>query len=194
MNKFFETLSGYTMGKVGIIALAVAGLYWYMIYNDGSALDQQIASIGQQLQQEEAKKTDTDATLKQVREMQEKVGQLTAKYQEISRRLPADLFSIDINKAIDGFAKTSGVSLKLKKPGDNIKKEVVEEVPVDVSLEGTYAELAQFVYIVASAEKMSRVKNVVITEIAPGSKKLKFDGQVVGYKLAPEKEKLEPKQ
>ncbi|MNL16444.1 Pilus assembly protein, PilO [compost metagenome] len=193
MNKLFETLAGYPYNKVMLIAAAVTGLYWYALYDDGSALDGQIVSVSQQLAEEETKKKDTDATLKQVREMQEKVGLLTAKYQEISRRLPADLFSIDINKAIDGFVKTAGVDLKAKKPGENIKKEVVEEVPVDVSLEGTYAQLAQFVYVVSTAERMSRVKNVVISEPAPGSKILRFEGQVVGYKLAPEKENLEKK-
>ncbi|MNY69649.1 hypothetical protein D3C86_2076180 [compost metagenome] len=45
----------------------------------------------------------------------------------------------------------------------------------------------QFVYYVSSAERLSRVKNVVITEATDRSaKKLKFAGEVVGYKLAPE--------
>ena len=121
MNKFFETLAGYPYNKVMLIAAAAAGLYWYALYDDGSALDAQIVSVSQQLSEEETKKKDTDATLKQVREMQEKVGLLTAKYQEISRRLPADLFSIDINKAIDGFVKTAGVDLKAKKPGEKFR-------------------------------------------------------------------------
>ncbi len=47
--------------------------------------------------------------------MQEKVGQLSQKYEEISRRLPSVLFSIDINKAIDDFARNAGVSVKSKK-------------------------------------------------------------------------------
>ncbi len=191
MNKFFETLSSYSFGKVGVIALVAAGLYWYMLYDDGSAIDAQISAVSQQLREQESKKADTDNTLKQVREMQEKVGQLTAKYQEISRRLPTDLYSIDINKAIDSFAKASGVSIKLKRPGDNIKKEVVEEVPVDVSVEGTFAQISQFVYVVTSAEKMTRVKNVVISESADGAKRLKLDAQVVGFKLAPEAQKSE---
>lgn len=189
MNKLFDTLAVQTIGKILVIGLALTGLYWNFIYDDGSAVDAQIATVNQQLQEEENKKKDTDATLKQVQEMQEKVGQLSQKYQEISRRLPAVLFSIDINKAIDDFARNAGVSVKSKKPGENVKKEVVEEVPVEVSLEGSYAELAQFTFLVSTAERMARVQNIVVTEAEPGSKKLKFDGQVVGYKLAPEEKK-----
>ncbi|WP_347357058.1 type 4a pilus biogenesis protein PilO [Bdellovibrio sp.] len=189
MNKIFDTLAVQTIGKILMIGLALTGLYWNFIYDDGSAVDAQIATVNQQLQEEENKKKDTDATLKQVQEMQEKVGQLSQKYQEISRRLPAVLFSIDINKAIDDFARNAGVSVKSKKPGENVKKEVVEEVPVEVSLEGSYAELAQFTFLVSTAERMARVQNIVLTESEPGSKKLKFEGQVVGYKLAPEEKK-----
>lgn len=189
MNKIFDTLAVQTIGKILMIGLALTGLYWNFIYDDGSAVDAQIATVNQQLQEEENKKKDTDATLKQVQEMQEKVGQLSQKYQEISRRLPAVLFSIDINKAIDDFARNAGVSVKSKKPGENVKKEVVEEVPVEVSLEGSYAELAQFTFLVSTAERMARVQNIVLTESEPGSKRLKFEGQVVGYKLAPEEKK-----
>ncbi|WP_374001370.1 type 4a pilus biogenesis protein PilO [Bdellovibrio bacteriovorus] len=189
MNKIFDTLAVQTIGKILMIGLALTGLYWNFIYDDGSAVDAQIATVNQQLQEEENKKKDTDATLKQVQEMQEKVGQLSQKYQEISRRLPAVLFSIDINKAIDDFARNAGVSVKSKKPGENVKKEVVEEVPVEVSLEGSYAELAQFTFLVSTAERMARVQNIVVSESEPGSKKLKFEGQVVGYKLAPEEKK-----
>ncbi|MGE9744589.1 type 4a pilus biogenesis protein PilO [Bdellovibrio bacteriovorus] len=189
MNKLFDLLAVQTIGKILMIGLGLTAMYWNFMYDDGSSVDAQIVTVNQQLQEEENKKKDTDATLKQVQEMQEKVGQLSQKYQEISRRLPAVLFSIDINKAIDDFARNAGVSVKSKKPGENIKKEVVEEVPVEVSLEGTYAELAQFTFLVSTAERMARVQNVVISESEPGSRKLKFEGQVVGYKLAPEEKK-----
>lgn len=189
MNKFFETLATYSYGKALIIGLALGGFYYMTLYNDGSALDSQLVQVNRDLTEQEAKKVETDAALQQVKEMQEKVGQLGAQYQEISRRLPSTLFSIDINRAIDNFARNAGVSVKAKKPGANIKTNVVEEVPVDVELEGSYSELVQFAYYVSSAEKMSRVKNIVITGGPDRAvNKLKFEGQVVGYKLAPEVE------
>lgn len=189
MNKLFELLAIQPIGRMVLFGIMITSFYWYTIYNDGTVIDSQIAEISRELEEEERKKLDTDATLKQVQEMQEKVGQLSLKYQEISRRLPPALFSIDINKAIDDFAKNAGVSVKAKKPGENIKRTVVEEVPVDVTLEGSYSELAQFTYLVSTAERMARVKNVVVTHADTNAKKLKFEGQVVGYKLAPDEKK-----
>lgn len=191
MNKLFDSLAMQQISHILLIGLALTVGYFFFVYDDGSSIDAQIIALDEQVQAEEARKKDTDATLRKVQEMQEKVGQLSVKYQEISRRLPSALFSIDINKAIDDFARGSGVSVKSKRPGENIKREVVEEVPVEIALEGTYAELAQFAFLVSSAERMARVKNVIVSEPEQGtnSKKLRFEGQVVGYKLAPEEPK-----
>ncbi|MGZ3771404.1 MAG: type 4a pilus biogenesis protein PilO [Bdellovibrio sp.] len=189
MNKFYDILAGQQIGRILLVGLALTVFYWWALYNDGSAIDAQIAQVSQQLKQQEEKKKDTDATLKQVQEMQVKVGQLSQKYEQISKRLPSTLFSIDINKSIDELARNAGVSIKSKKPGENVKKPIVEEVPVSVSLEGTYAELAQFTYLVSASERMSRVTNITVTEPESGAKRLRFEGLVVGYKLAPEEKK-----
>lgn len=194
MNKLMESLAAQEVGKILMIGVALTAFYWFSVYDDGSAIDMQAAQITESLQAEEVKKKETDATLNQVKEMQEKVGQLSQKYQEISRRLPEALYSIDINRSIDDFARNAGVSVKMKKPGENIKREVVEEVPVEVQLEGTYAELAQFTYLVSRAERMARTKNVIITGSDDGKKRLKFEGQVVGYKLSADPNKTEKPQ
>ncbi len=186
MNKVFEQLAGIDIPKILILAAGLTVLYWYGMYDDGSALDASIAQLSSQVQEEERKKADTDATLQQVKEMQEKVGQLSLKYQEVAKRLPSVLFSSDINKTIDEFARASGVSVKTKRPGEIVKKPLVEEVPVAISAEGTFAELAQFTYLVSSAERMSRVVGITISLLPDGAKKLKYEGEVVGYKLAPE--------
>ena len=194
MNNFLQVVSVQTMGRVLMLGLFCTFSFWYFLYDDGSNLDNQIGQITSQLQAQEEKKKDTDATLKQVQEMQEKVGLLSQKYEEIAKRLPAALFSIDINKAIDEFARIAAVSVKSKKPGSNVRREVVEEVPVEISIEGTYAQLGQFVYTVSSAERMARTINIVISPSEAGAKQLRLNGTVVGYKLAPQPQKTETPQ
>ena len=197
MKKVYEILAGIDFQKTLIISVVLAIAFYYSpFFEDGSVVQAQIVQMNTQLQVEETKKKETDASLKQVHEMQEKIGRLSSQYLEISRRLPSVLGSIDINKAIDDFARISGVNIKMKRPGEIVKKEIYDEVPVTINIEGSYAELAQFVFMVSSAERMSKVRDIVIESDYQNGKvrgKLKFEGVVMGYKISPEKQKVEKK-
>ncbi len=193
MDKILLQLAAQSMSRILGAAVVVTGLYWMTVYNNGEGHLQNLAAINQELEQEEIKKKDTDATLKQVQEMKDKIGTLSTKYEEISKRLPESLFSIDLNKSIDVYAKESGVGVKNKRPGENKVGEVIEEVPVEVVIEGKYGQVAKFAYLVASAQRMSRLRDVVLSVATaedtgsskPAEMRLKLEGRVVGYKLAP---------
>lgn len=184
MNKIYEKLASMKMSQVLGVGIVAAVFYFFMAYDDGASIKAQMIALNKQIEQELVKKQDTEATLKQETLMKENISKLNQQYIEVSKRLPSTLFSIDINRAIDTFARTASVDVKTKKPGTPVKTEVIDEIPVEVSLEGDYSELAQFVYFVSTAEKLTRVKSFVISkDDKKGSVKLKFEGQVVGYKL-----------
>lgn len=190
MNQLLEKLASLTNGKALIIGLMVGLAYYFMMYDDGSALEQQIGALAGQLQQAEAKKKDTEATLQEEARMKDAVGKLSEQYAFIAKKLPSELKSSEMIRGIDSVAKMAGVSVKLKKPGNVTKKEVVEELPVDVTLEGSYAQIAQFVYYTSNLERLTRVLNFsVVAQDDTKDKPLRFEGQVVSYKLAPEPEK-----
>lgn len=191
MNRITGWLSTASMQSVLIMGLMATAGYWLTLYDDGSGIDRSVAEVVKSLKVEEKKKKDTDASLAYAKQMQERVGKLSQVYQEISRQLPATLYSVQLNKDIEGFALRAGVAVKNKSPGVNAVRGIIEEVPYQVTLEGDYSQLAQFVYIVSMAERMSRVQNIRITDSEQGHKKLKFDAQVVAYKLAPEQKKAE---
>jgi type IV pilus assembly protein PilO len=190
MNQLFEKLAGLSNGKALVIGLMVGLAYYFMMYDDGSALEAQIAAMSGQLQQAEAKKKDTEATLAEEARMKDAVGKLSEQYAFIAKKLPSDLKSSEMIRGIDSVAKMAGVSVKLKKPGTVTKKEVVEELPVDVTLEGSYSQIAQFVFLTSNLERLTRVLNFsVVAQDDAKEKPLRFEGQVVSYKLAPEPEK-----
>ena len=189
MNQIFEKLAGLTNGRALIIGLILGGLYYFMMYDDGSSLQAQIGTLNTQLVAAEAKQKDTEATLQEEARMKDTVGKLSEQYAFIAKKLPSELKSADMVRAIDNVAKTSGVSVKLKKPGTLAKKEVVDELPVDVTLEGNYAQIAQFIYHTSNLERLTRILNFSIIATNPEGGlqgPLKFEGQVVSYKLAPE--------
>lgn len=196
MDKYYILISGQTMNKILGAALLLTAVYYMTMYNDGTSNRATLAAVSEQLQAEEVKKEETDQALKQVQEMKDKIGTLSSKYEEISKRLPEALYSIDLNKGIDVFARQSKVVVINKRPGENKVGEVIEEVPVEVVIEGTYGQIATFAYQIASAQRMSRLRDIVVTVVPTDDPnntkttkatevKLKLEGRVVGYKLAP---------
>jgi len=190
MSQLLEKLAGMTNGKALILGLLLGLAYYSTVYDDGSTLTKQMAVLDTELQTAEAKKKDTEVTLQEEVRMKEAVGKLSQQYAFIATKLPSELKSSEMIRGIDSVAKMAGVSVKMKKPGSVAKKEVVEELPVDVTLEGTYSQIAQFIYYTSNLERLTRVLN--FTLVAPEDRRdapLRFEGQVVSYMLAPEPEK-----
>lgn len=190
MSQLLEKLAAMTNGKALMIGFFLGLAYYLSLYDDGSVLHAQIATINKELETAEAKKKDTEATLQEEARMKEAVGKLSEQYAFIATKLPSELKSADMIRGIDSVAKMAGVSVKMKKPGVVAKKEVVEELPVDVTLEGSYAQIAQFIYYTSNLERLTRVLNFSLSSLENSKETtLRFEGQVVSYKLAPEPEK-----
>ncbi|MBX3035023.1 MAG: type 4a pilus biogenesis protein PilO [Bdellovibrionaceae bacterium] len=186
MNQVFQKLVNYSVAQVAAFGLILGLGYYFFLYDDGSALEAQIASLQGEITREEEKKKETDATLQEEARIKDAVGSLSQQYQEISRRLPNSLSSIELNRHIDSFARNSGASIKARQPMPNTAMEIVEEVPVKITLEGNYGELAEFVYQVALSERVTAMQAFTISNIER-STRLRLEGTVIGYQLAPEK-------
>lgn len=186
MNRLFEKLAALSSGRAMILGLVLAGVYYMTAYDNGDAVTAQIQALNTQISAAELKKKDTEATLKEEATMKEAVGKLSAQYAFISKKLPSDLKSAEMVRAIDTVANVAGVSVKFKKPGTVVQKAVVEELPVDVTLEGNYGQIAKFIYHTSNLERLTRVLNFSVSGPDVKTKNLRFEGQVVSYKLAPE--------
>lgn len=184
MTKFFEKLLTYTIQQLAAFSVVAGMIYYFVLFNDGSSERASIASLDEQLRAEGEKKVETEKVLAEERRMRDAIGLLSQQYQDLSRRIPKKLDSIELNRNIDSFARNSGASIKSRRPEAMIQKEIIEEVPVSISLEGNFGELASFVYLVSSSERVSSMKSFVISssEERRGAR-LRLDGTVVGYQL-----------
>ncbi len=193
MKKFFSTIAFLDLPKILIAAALIGGVYYQFFFDDGAVLTKEVGDLRAQTQQEEQKKKETELSLAEEKRMKEAVGILTEKYQLISKKLPAQLSTFEINTAIETYARETQVKIKSTKPGTAERLEIVEEVPLEFSIEGKYQDLLQFIYNVSVAERLTRLKTLTLVpsggiDHAFFSNILKLDGVIVGYKLAPEKD------
>lgn len=184
MNKFLTRIAFLTTKQVAIIALAAGGLYWYSFFDDGSSLDPQIAALAKQLQEQETKKVQTVSALKERDHLQETLANLTSKYESLSRLVPIDLNSSELNRQIDQLRKTSRINQLSRKPKEIKTGKILDEWPVELKFIGAYNDIAQFIYQASTTEKVMLVRKFTIKAVEPYDGRLNFDINVSAFKLS----------
>lgn len=186
MNELKEKIAMMEFTKIILVAGLIGGMYYMFLFNDGSDLEAQIGSLSSQVAAEESKKAETQKTLAEQDRMSQSLGILNRQYVEISKRIPAELTSVEINKSIDTFSRVSGVSVLARNPLLPIKGEIVEEVPMEIRIRGKTEQVAQFIYLLTTSERILRIKNVDMSADEspdPNSPNVRLDGTIVGFRL-----------
>lgn len=184
MNKLLSRIAFLTTKQVGIIELAAGFFYWYSVFDDGSSLDPQITALTAQLHEQEIKKVQTVSALKERDHLQETLANLTSKYEALSRQVPIDLNSSELNRQIDQLRKTSRINQISRKPADIKTGKILDEWPVELKFIGAYNDIAQFIYQASTTEKVMLVRKFLIKASDPYDGRLNFEITVSAFKLA----------
>ncbi len=186
MSNLLAKLSVLPYNKVAVIGVVFMLFYYLMLFDDGSVITEQIKSMQQQVSAEEVKKRDSEAALQEEAQVKQDVGVLAERFKEASAKLPNDLNSSVMIRAIQRVAKASGSNIKSIRPLKSFISDVVEGQPIDVQVEGEFGQLTLFIYYIASFERIAKMQNfrIVKTDEASKDNKLRLEGQVVSYRYA----------
>lgn len=184
MNKLLTRIAFLTTKQIGFIAIAMGAFYWNFFFDDGSSLQPQIVTLQGQIQQQETKKIQTETALKKRDSLQETLANLTAKYESLSRLVPIEMNSSELNRQIDQLRKTTRINQISKKPLEIARGPILDEWPVEMKFVGAYNDIAQFIYQASITEKVMLVRKFKISSIEPYSGRLSFDISVSAFKIA----------
>lgn len=196
INNILIRLAVMTMQRVAMIGVALAVVYYFTMYNDGSQIEANIQKVQADIQQEEGKAREAEAALKEVERVRAAVGALGEQFRVVSQALPSEVQMADIIRTVDTVSKTAGVSVKSKEPQAVINHEYYEEIPLKISMQGTFSEITMFLYYISSLERVMRVKSFVISVPQAQSSNrgsplspvghLSFEGQIESFRFIPE--------
>lgn len=190
MNKFIEKLVSMTMTQILVFSLGIGGMYYVFIYNDGASFDATLLKLNADRDVQEAKKKETDSILKEEKRIKALVGTLATQFQTVSKKLPTQLSMIEMNRQIAIFSQTSRTRVKNNAPQAIVKKEIIDEVPVKITIDdATFGEIALFIFHASVSERLVRIRDFVINRNEKA--KLKFEGTIIGYRLNAEDPKKE---
>ena len=159
-----------------IIALVVGGGYWFLIKDQISQLEQVASKESDLKQQYEAKayKVSNLAAYKlQMLEMEESFGALL-------KQLPTDTEVPGLLEDITNTGIGSGLEFKSINLKPEVAKEFYVELPINISVTGTYHDIASFVSGVAS---LPRIVTLQDFSISPSKGKSEMNSEVMNMNI-----------
>jgi type IV pilus assembly protein PilO len=187
MNNFFLRMAALTPRKALFVGLILTGVWYFALYNDGSATQARLTIIEQDIQSEKAKEQESDLALKEIAAVQASLGSLSDQFKMVSAQLPTDIQMAEIIRTVDKVSVATGLTVKSKEPRTSVKQDLIEILPLRVSANGTFAEITSFFYYLSTIERIVRVKSFKMTspnEFRKGQR-LSLDADVVSYKFVP---------
>lgn len=178
-------LAFVTSKQLAMLVLGVAGLFYISpFYDDGSNLEGQISSLRSQITEEEQKKVKTQQVLGERDRLQEILSQLTEQYEDLSRRIPTELSSSEVNKTINDLIQSAKLKSLARKPLMEQNIGILDEIPFELELQGTFSDIGQFLYLVSTLERVMLVKSFVINSKQTYNRVLTMKMIVAAYKLS----------
>jgi type IV pilus assembly protein PilO len=197
INNFLLRLAGLTMQKILIFSGVLGVLYYFMIFDDGSAIEANIAGVEQQIRDEENKAKEAESASKEFERVRASVGALSDQFKTVSQQIPSEVQMSEFIRAVDSVSRAAGVATRSKEPRQPINHDFYESIPLKIELDGSFSEVTMFLYYIASMERLMKVKNFVITTPTEAQLalrnggRLSFSGEIISYRFLGDKASAE---
>lgn len=185
-------LASFSFQKCLVFSAILGGVYFLTAFDDGRELEEKIKSAEAQIKEQEVQAQKSEAALKEVEQVRNTVGELSQQFKTVSQALPSEVQMADIIRTVDFVSRKSGVSIKSKEPKPVVNRDYYEEIPLRITLEGSYAEVTTFLFYLASTERIMKVNNFIMSmpgqdrsnrNLGPSVSRLLFEGQVISYRF-----------
>jgi len=166
-------------GQLGVSLFAAAlivGGFYYLWYSDALDREQQKTT---RLQPLETEIKALEVTANKLQEFQREVQLLEAKLETLKRILPPEKETPDLMRRVQYLATQSSLSIKVFTPAAVANKEFYQEVPINVSVEGTYHNLGAFCDRVSRLSRLVNLGNIKIKSMTNPSPTRTITAQTV---------------
>lgn len=191
MNGLYIRLATLSPVKVLILALAMTAAYYMVSYDDGTRTTKAIQKTKSEYAEQQKVAEEGEIALREVEKMRARLIDLGEQYKTVSQALPEQLSMSDVIRNIDGLAALAKVTVKAKEPKPTAIVGKYEQMPIEITVEGSYSEIVQFLYYVGTIDRIMTIGSFSVSSpslsVNPLAKpdRLSFSGQIMSYKMVP---------
>jgi len=159
LERFFAmTPRGRLIAYLGAAAL-LFGLYYTFSYSpNATVLDERRARL-EELEQQQATKT---RQIAQLETLKVRVKELDAKLREALAQLPDQKEIPELLSTVSSLGRESGLELPLFRQKAEVLQDFYAEVPVEMLMKGSYAQLKEFFDKVGGLNRIVNVKDITM--------------------------------
>ncbi len=147
---------------ISITILILGGLAYYVVF---------YSDVSSKIAAAESQQTKLEADLKKAKTAElayqkdlEELARRRERERELNKVLPEQTEYPAFLSSVQSVANSSGVTLSAWTPQSEVKEEYYARVPMEVSLEGRFHQVAKFFYGVGQNERIMNMENISITD------------------------------
>jgi len=168
------------LGVLGLVAL-IALSYFLVI----SPILVRIDALVQRKTQLTAEVTQARAQVAEIERFRREIVELEKRLVLLQDRLPSEKETPTLYRALSSAAEQAGLGVSLFQPKDAKPKDVVNEIPITLSAEGSYHELAKFFERVAGLPRVVTVNDFKMSGLTKARNSMKADMTLATYMYRP---------
>jgi type IV pilus assembly protein PilO len=146
--------------RVGIIAVIAVGIiagYWFLVYQETALHLEQVHAKELELQR---KLSEVRSIAANIDEFEEEIASLQVKLKSVLRQLPNEREIEVVLTDISNLGKTAGVEIKEFQRRPEVENGFYAEVPIALSLEGRYHDVARFFDLLAGLPRIVNMGSI----------------------------------
>jgi type IV pilus assembly protein PilO len=164
------------LGLVGVVVL-VAIAYFVLL----APAQARIETLNQRRTQLTSEVNQAKAQVAEIERFRREIVELEKRLVLLQDRLPSEKETPTLYRALSSAAEQAGLGVSLFQPRDARAKDVVNEIPITLSAEGSYHQLAKFFERVAGLPRVVTVNDFKMSGLAKSKHSMKADMTLATY-------------
>jgi type IV pilus assembly protein PilO len=164
------------LGVAGLVALAALS-YFFLI----SPIQVRIEALVQRNAQVTTEVNQARAQVAEIERFRRELADLEKRLVLLQDRLPSEKETPTLYRALSAAAEQAGLGVSLFQPREARAKDVVNEIPIVLSAEGGYHQLAKFFERVSGLPRVVTVNDFKMSGLAKARNSMKADMTLATY-------------
>jgi len=164
------------LGLVGVVALAAISYFLLL-----SPVQVRIDALVAKRTQVTAEVNTARAQVAELERFRREIAELEKRLALLKDRLPSEKETPTLYRAVSTAAEQSGLGVALFQPKTAVPKDVVNEIPITITAQGSYHQLAKFFERVAGLPRLVNVNEFKMTGLNKSKDSMKADLTLATY-------------